>query len=335
MLCADCDGMTDMDHIAPGTYDLIEHSNAAHARVVLVDWMLGNGCSYACSYCPKWLHDGSVGWQRAEDVLAFYDLLHDHYARLRDKQVWLQFTGGEPTMHPQIIRLLQQASARGFQVSLISNGSRTLRFWQKIAPCLNSVILTYHNEFAELDHFRSVGQLLCQQMPVHLNVTMRPDHFDRTLDEARALREAMPGASISLKPLRVDFEDVLFDYTPAQLQVMSDGIAPTAVQEGAMPRGTMTVAMAGGVRQRVRANEFVLRGENHWRGYLCNAGLESLRIKGSGVITRAVCSVGGEIGRLGAAVALPVAPIICSADTCSCVADILISKSRRRPAARP
>jgi organic radical activating enzyme len=326
--------MIDMDHVAARTFDLIEHSNAAHARVVLVDWMLGNGCSYACSYCPKALHDGTMGWQRVEDVLAFYDQLHRHYARLRDKRVWLQFTGGEPTMHPQIIRLLTEASAKGFSVSLISNASRTERFWQKIAPCLDSVILTYHNEFAELDHFRSVGRLLSARMPVHVNVTMRPDHFDRTLEEARALRAAMPAASISLKPLRVDFEDALFDYSTQQMQQMQDGLPPTAKQEGPMPRGTMTVTLPGGERQKVRANEFVLRGENHWRGFRCNAGLESLRIKGSGVITRAVCSVGDDIGRLGEAVQLPVAPVLCSAETCSCVADILITKSRPRPAPR-
>jgi len=322
-----------MDALAPRTFDLIEHSNADHARTVLVDWMLGNSCSYACSYCPKALHDGSVRWQRAEDVVAFYDLLHAHYVRHRGRRVWLQFTGGEPTMHPQIIRLLEAASERGFAVSLISNASRTLRFWQRIAPHLDSVILTYHNEFAALDHFRDVGRHLAETMPVHINVTMRPDHFDRTLAEAQALRDALPSASITLKPLRVDFEDALFDYAPAQLAVMNAGLPATGPAQGAMPRGTMTVSRAGGSPQKVRANEFMLRGENRWKGYLCNAGIEALRIKGSGSVTRAVCSVGGEIGRLGGEVRLPTAPIACTAEVCACVADILITKSRPGAAA--
>lgn len=317
-----------MDDLSPRTFDLIEHSRADHARVVLVDWMLGNSCSYACSYCPKSLHDGSVRWQSVADVLAFYDLLQRHYAQLRGKRVWLQFTGGEPTMHPQIIRLLEAATACGFQVSLISNASRTLRFWERIAPHLDSVILTYHNEFAELDHFRSVGRMLAERMPVHLNVTMRPEHFDRTLDETQALRDVMPAASITLKPLRVDFDHDLFDYTPAQLRIMAAGLPAKAAQTGAMPRGTMTVQGTGLPRRAVRANEFMIRGENRWKGYRCNAGIESLRIKGNGSITRAVCSVGGEIGRLGGTVTLPVAPIVCSAEVCACVADILITKSR-------
>ena len=321
-----------MDAPSPTPHDLIEHTNADHARVVLVDWMLGNACSYACSYCPKALHDGSVAWQRVQDVTAFYDVLRAHYMDRRGKQVWLQFTGGEPTMHPQIIRLLEAASDRGFTVSLISNASRTVRFWARIAPYLDNVILTYHNEFADLDHFRSVGRLLAEQMAVHINVTMRPDHFDRTLDEARSLRDAMPGASITLKPLRVGFASQLFDYTPDQLDVMSRSLPQKAAQSGAMPRGTMTVQGRDGTRTTLRATELVVRGQNRWRGYRCNAGLESLRVRGDGTITRAVCSVGGDIGRIGEPFALPYGPILCTAEVCSCTADILITKARTRAA---
>lgn len=313
-----------------GPYDLIEHTNADHSRVVLVDWMLGNSCSYACSYCPKSLHDGSISWQRVEDVCDFYDLLRTHYMLRRGKRVWIQFTGGEPTMHPQIFRLLDAASASGFLVSLISNASRTLRFWQKIAKYLDSVILTYHNEFADLDHFRAVGRVLAERMPVHINVTMRPDHFDRTLDEARVLRSAMPAASITLKPLRVGFDTQLFDYTQDQLDIMSAGLPQAAAQLGLMPRGTMTVLEEDGTRRTIRATEFVVRGENRWKGYRCNAGLESLRVIGQGSITRAVCSAGGEIGRLGGPIALPAAPILCPASVCACTADILITKARTR-----
>ncbi len=62
------------------------------------------------------------------------------------------------------------------------------------------------------------------------------------------------------------------------------------------------------------------------RPYRCQAGLESLRIKGDGQIFRAVCSVGGSIGRLVAAVELPVSGIVCDRAACNCVADILITK---------
>jgi hypothetical protein len=165
---------------------------------------------------------------------------------------------------------------------------------------------------------------------VHINVTMRPDNFDRTLDEARALRAAMPAASITLKPLRVGFDTELFDYTQDQLDMMSAGLPQAAAQTGTMPRGTMTALGNDGTRRTIRATEFVVRGENRWRGYRCNAGLESLRVIGAGGITRAVCAAGGEIGRLGGPITLPTAPILCPASVCACTADILITKARPR-----
>lgn len=311
-------------------HERVEHSNAEHARVVLVDWMLGNNCSYACSYCPKALHDGSEGWQSADSIVGFYDQLHRHYVHHRGKQIWLQFTGGEPTMHPHIIKMLQEASARGFKVSLISNASRTTRFWRKITPFLNSVILTYHNEFARLDHFLEVAQIVSDEMSVHINVTMHPDRFDRTLEDARTMRETFPEATISLKPLRKNFETELYDYSDDELEAMDKGLPNHAAFDRVTPRWTMTVTDTSGNVVTRRSEEFSLLGQNHWKGFSCNAGLESLRIKGNGDVSRAVCRVGGSIGNIENRVALPVAPIICTKQKCSCLSDVLITKTAAR-----
>ncbi|MBW4708914.1 radical SAM protein [Roseobacter sp. YSTF-M11] len=309
-------------------YTRIDHSNPQHARTVLVDWMLGNACSYACSYCPKALHDGTIRWQKTEDVLTLYHQMKSHYAQERNKLVWLQFTGGEPTMHPRIIDLLKEASALGFRVSLISNASRTVRFWHKIRDYLDSVILTYHNEFATLDHFIDVGQLLVEQMNVHINVTMHPERFERTYDEARALRAALPKATITLKPLRVGFESELYDYSDAQLRILGKGVPSSVRSDGITPRSTMQATTATGACDTLRANDFILQDINRWQGYQCNIGLESLRIKGSGEVLRAVCGVGGRIGQLGGEIALPTQAIQCTKPSCACVADILTTKAK-------
>jgi hypothetical protein len=244
----------------------------------------------------------------------------------QERSVWLQFTGGEPTMHPRIIDLLKEASQRGFSVSLISNGSRTIRFWSKIRDYLDSVILTYHNEFSELSHFVGVAKILADHMNVHINVTMHPDRFDRTLNEAETLRTALPNATITLKPLRLGFGTELYEYTPEQLRILSDGIPLKARSSGPTPRSPMVATTQSGDFVTMRANDFILRNINHWQGYRCNIGLESLRVKGSGDILRAVCGVGGKIGQLGHIVSLPDSAIYCTKETCSCVADILTTK---------
>lgn len=83
-----------------------------------------------------------------------------------------------------------------------------------------------------------------------------------------------------------------------------------------------------GTREIIRLNEFILRGENRWRGWTCNSGIVSLRIAGDGAVYRAVCGVGGCIGEIGRDIRLPEGSVVCDRDACSCVADILISKAR-------
>lgn len=306
----------------------IRHHNPAHAQVVLVDWMLGNTCNYQCSYCPTGLHDGSLRWQKLAEIEWMFRELRSHYVDGLGRQVWVQFTGGEPTLHPEIVPVLEAATAHGFQVSLISNGSRTLRFWNKIAPHLDSVILTYHHEFVDHAHFISVCALLDSLMPVHVNVTVHPDKFDQILELAEGIGRETAHASIVLKPLRKDFGQELYDYDDDQLLRLRHAVRSRRGATQATPRGLMLVEHADGTREERRASSFIVDGSNRWRGYRCEAGIESLRVKGDGTVLRAVCGAGGPLGKLGEELYLPVSSIVCDRSSCACVADILVTKSR-------
>ena len=85
---------------------LIRHSSPEHANVVLVDWMLGNSCNFACSYCPSSLHDGSVRWQRRRRSRPSTTSSTRTMSTGLGRKVWLQFTGGEPTLYPGLMGIL-------------------------------------------------------------------------------------------------------------------------------------------------------------------------------------------------------------------------------------
>lgn len=260
-----------------------------------------------------------------------FALLELHYVKSLGKSVWLQFTGGEPTMHPEIIPLLTDASKRGFKVSLISNGSRTLRFWERAAPLLNAAILTYHSEFVDHAHFLAVAGRLAEDIPVHVNVTLPTDGFDAVFASAEEIGKEIPTISLSLKPLREGFGHRLYPYSPDQLRKLETRITHPDRRNVTLPRTVMVREFANGDYDVRRANELIVSGQNNWKGLICSAGLESLRIHGNGKITRAVCGVGGTIGQLGSIKELPTGPVICSRSACSCVADILITKRQPCP----
>ena len=321
---------TPMSETQARPLERIEHAEDIHKKVVLVDWTLGNRCNYACSYCPPELHDGSKGWQSLGDVLGMIEALQAHYQAGMGKQVWLQLTGGEPTMHPKIKDILAAAHVHDMKVSLISNGSRTERFWQAIRDKLDSLILTFHLEEAKFAHVHRVIEILSEEIFIHVNITMLPDRFDESYELARKLGADFPNIGIAMKPLRVGFGHELYPYSETQIAKMQEQVSSPRASNGRLrhPRGIMERRNPDGTREKIRPNTFILRGENRWRGWTCEAGLESLRITGDGYVNRAVCGVGGRIGELGQELKLPETSIVCTRDTCSCVADILISRAR-------
>lgn len=309
---------------------LVRHADRSHTNTVLVDWMIGNSCNHSCSYCPAQLHDGSIRWQEADAIKAMFRKLDTHYARGMGKKVWIQFTGGEPTMHPQITDLLRAASSHDFKVSLISNASRTRRFWEGIASRLDAVILTYHSEFVDHNHFVEIAAFLADTMPVHVNVTLPPEGFDEVFRRAEEIGAAIPELSLSLKPLREGFGDLLYPYSPDQLRRLETRITQPDRRKATLPRTVMVREFASGDYDVRRANAMITAGQNRWKGLICSAGLESLRVHANGAITRAVCGEGGELGKIGTVEELPTTPIRCSRERCACVADILITKRQSR-----
>ena len=71
-----------------------------------VDMVLGNTCSYSCSYCPDSLHDGSVPWHSIDNLKKFTSRVLSHYSTNLNKQFYtFNFLGGEPSLYKHLIEL--------------------------------------------------------------------------------------------------------------------------------------------------------------------------------------------------------------------------------------
>lgn len=319
--------MTDAQETIGPRLVAVEHTASASARFTHVEWVLGNTCTYACSYCPAKLHDGSLPWLDYRDVLRFIDALDRHYRTL-GRTVWLQYTGGEPTLYPKFIPLLSECRERGFKQSAISNGVRTRRFWREASPLLDYVILTFHIEFVDREHFFAVVEQVREHALIHVNVTMLPDRFEECYSAAMRLHETYDDITVTMKPLRVDFGDRLYDYTEDQMARLRRQVGPRKSVERATPRSTMTKVFEDGTRKSQGANQFIVDRENRWRGWRCAAGLESLRITAAGNVFRSVCRAEGALGNIGGRIELPSDYVRCDREWCSCVSDIQLTKYR-------
>jgi organic radical activating enzyme len=305
----------------------LEHANADLARVTVIDWTLGNACNYACSYCPPRLHDGSVAWPDEARVLGFCDRLIAHYAGL-GRALLFQFSGGEPTVYPHFPRLIGHLHGRACKVGVISNGSRTLRFWEAARPLLDQAVLTHHVEFVDLPHFVGVARFLGRAIRTHVNVTMHPERFDECLANANRIAAECDDVTITLKPLLIGFGHETYAYTEGQRSVIANTrFVPRLSRPLAESRGPMRVAYDDGRAEVRKPSDLIVTGQNRFAGWDCHIGLELLAIDYHGRIFRGLCRQGGQVGHVDdAAVAFPMSPITCTRETCHCATDLMTTR---------
>jgi MoaA/NifB/PqqE/SkfB family radical SAM enzyme len=75
------------------------------------------------------------------------------------------------------------------------------------------------------------------------------------------------------------------------------------------------------------ANDMIKNHQNKFKGWTCNAGIESLMINWDGDVHRATCRVGGSLGNIyEASFVAPSEPVTCDRNFCTCAADIPLTK---------
>ncbi|WP_417831834.1 viperin family antiviral radical SAM protein [Terasakiella sp.] len=101
---------------------------------IVINFHITEACNYRCAYCyahwskkgtnELWRHPNGVEKLLYELARYFFSSDNDLRSVLQWKQVRLSFAGGEPTLIPHLGHYIERAKQLGFEVSLITNGSR-------------------------------------------------------------------------------------------------------------------------------------------------------------------------------------------------------------------
>jgi MoaA/NifB/PqqE/SkfB family radical SAM enzyme len=312
-------------------YESLEHAEKNSESYVVVNWCLGNTCNYSCSYCPEFLHQGSVPWPTFEQTIEFCKKAIAHY---QGKKLYFEFTGGEVTLWKDLPALCQFLKEQGCAVGLISNGSRSQEYWSRLLPSIDHVCLSYHSESANDQHFLEIVKQCSESVRVHVNIMMLPEKFNHCYALAAKVK-GVKNISLALQPLVVDFGDQLYNYTAIQKDVLDrqhDLLAKHIVYDKKYEyyRGAMAMVTKDGHRHVKAPQRFVSTGQNNWMGWDCYAGVEQIVIDTEGNIFRGWCQVGGKIGNIkDSQMHLPTAPVVCTKSMCHCNLDIMVTKKRR------
>lgn len=307
----------------------------------VVEWRLSNVCNFNCSFCPNEFKDGSKRPLEIDKYLKIVDNLIDQSG---GKSVWFQFSGGEPTLYPKLIDLLAYIKNKGGYTSIISNGSRTIRFWKELAEknILNRLFLSYHPEQEDSpDHIIEVNEIMQKtDTLVTIFVTTQTNEklFQKALEgHNRILMEATAistlkviGDSYSMQP-----------YTEEQLDIIQKNLYVKSAKWRLQSKekfdsiksipwydSEMYLEFSNGDKTFGRAQFLIDHNLHQFKGWECDVGRDLMIIEIDEVY-RSVCREGGPIFGILDDIRWKTDSIVCQKDFCNCGIDIQEPKRKR------
>lgn len=300
---------------------MISYEDKTKEDWFLVSWTLSNKCNYKCSYCPENVHNGTTGHPRWETVNRFISNFN-----VPNKQLCYRISGGEPTYWKHFIEMAEQVKSKGHIFSFLTNGSRSVDYFKEINPYTDGMIISYHPEYADIEHIAKISNVM--RCPVILNLMMVPDKFDELMEVAAKSHKLSPKLAIWPKiildktsdPTHITNNPV--DYTKEQLEIINNWPYFNNIDDYKLHRGNI---LLDGVK--ITANELISQGLNRHQGWTCYGGLDMINIDMWGNMYRSDCQNGGALGNI-ERYGLPVIPITCERNVCSCLSDIYLRKVR-------
>lgn len=286
----------------------------SHQDKVKVEWNIGKRCNYDCSYCPSMIHDNSSPHTDINILKAAVDRLPSNSR--------ISFTGGEPCVHPQFEELVQYCVDKGIKwINVTTNGTRKFSYYLKLP--VDHYVFSLHFEYDwEVDVqniivYNSVDPEKNDVKPFMVNVMAHPDKMKEV---RKAVNEFdyfnIPYAIRRIRWTNDDhniFDDMRYDQNDLDWILSKDAtVGPNTIIDDI---------------ELMHANDIIKSHKNQFKGWTCLAGIESLMINWDGEVHRATCRVGGSLGNIYTGTFdIPVDPIICTRDNCTCASDIPLTK---------
>ena len=297
-----------------------------------VSWILGRFCNYKCSYWWPYANTDVPDHQSLEIYKNTVDEIKRQARENGFDDFHFSFSGGEPTAYKQFGDLIEHYAddyrSTYLSLHMTTNLSPGSKWWTRFLETTDhlqrrSITASYHSEFANEQEFGDKClQLMRGGVFVTINQVMVPELFDELYE--RLERFANRGINATLKPQSDPTASfIVKGYTKEQIHRMQLGF-PQHFGETPVMQMYLEDAKGNeyGLDQAERMNAF---GFNRFKDWTCNAGYQSVIIRGDEV-KRAYSCKEEPLGTLQGGFTLFKAPSRCITDTCVSSADSKIPK---------
>lgn len=300
----------------------------------VVDWMLHDRCTYDCSYCPPANKSGTDSWLKLDVVTQFCEELEKHVARVAPKsKIHCLFTGGEPTVWKDFTALIDVLSARGWYLSVNSNGSRTARWWEENAHKFSSITLSYHTESVDDEEFVQKVKICESKTKTSVNIMLHPNliWFRKAVRMGERLKNETTDTGVNHFQIQHNFGLQVINisqYSPEQLSVIPTLENRSPIKSKDIIHDNYYIENTEGQSKKCNGLEIINAGLANFKGWNCHAGLDGVFIDAKGELLRGTCRVDGKFGNIldPKSIQWPSMPVTCPYKWCGCITDILNTK---------
>ena len=308
-----------------GQKSLIDHP------VFNVSWILGRFCNYSCSYCWPYARSDKPDHQEFEVYSRAIDSIKEQARANGFTGFHFSFSGGEPTAYKKLIDLIkhyEDYSSLYLSIHMTTNLSPNTTWWKRWLDATHvmdkkSITASYHAEFSDEDEFANKCLFLMENnVALTINQVMVPEFFDEYYERCKRFWDK--GINVTLKPQSDPTASFVVDgYTEKQKEILQTNF-PNHFQGKKHMQVYLEDAKGNdyGLDQAERMNAF---GFNKFKGWSCNAGFQSVIIRGNEVKRAYSCS-DKPLGTLTEGFKLFDSPAKCITDTCVSSADSKIPK---------
>lgn len=207
-----------------------------------VSWLLGRFCNYRCSYCWPYARSDTRDHRPVELNMLTMDEIKRQSRERGYNSFHFSFSGGEPTVYPDYLRLLEHYSddtenCNYQSVHMTSNISQGMRWFERYIDATKhlhrvSVTASWHREHGikqgdlkgHTERFADRLVLLQENdIQVTVNTVMVPEWFDVLYSEAEYFLGR--GINVTLKPQSNSTASKIVDgYSDSQLSILHNGM---------------------------------------------------------------------------------------------------------------
>jgi len=291
-----------------------------HKNSIKIEWNLGKRCNYDCAYCPSAIHDNFSPHTDIEILKQTVDKL-----ALLKKPIRISLTGGEPCVHPNIEELIRYIKEKGFWLSITTNGTRKPEWYNR--QLVDQWVFSLHFEYKWEDILYTIKTVY--ENAAHPHILVNVMAHQEKMKDVRTATDMLFFFGINHGVRRVRwtdgdhdlFDDMRYDQNDLDWILARDStVKPNTILWYHRDKD-------GDEAKEYHANDVIKKHLNQYKGWSCNAGLESLMINWNGDVHRATCRVGGSLGNIyNDTFVVPSEPVICDRNYCTCAADIPLTK---------